>query len=313
MSSPLTCCLLIAIALLCSAVARAAELEPLPPVAFSEPTFPLAERFTDEPGFWRRWQLDHQRRVKEGTTIETDRPTFTLAPTVVPQGWVQLETGFTGGSREDSTLDVNQFDIPQLNLRIGVLPRLEARVMWGGASKADVLYKPWNYSYTSKATSDMAVGLKYQVSQQRAWIPQSAFVADLVVPTGDYWRTPYRTVALGNNSVSGIFDYIYCWQVSERIAVGGSSGFSVGSGLDGSGMSLDSYFQSAIFKFFWTPRLTLFTEFYSISTSVDSPDVVDFGLKWLAYNNVQYDFIAGFPLVRDGSGCYISAGVSYRY
>ena len=313
---------LIALALFRFSSARAEELEHLPGLAETEPVVQL-ERFNDEPGFFRRWQRSHRRRVAKGTMIETDRPSFTLSPTTVPQGWVQLETGFLAATVHDEFSEISRTDVPELNLRVGVLPRVEARVLWGGAADLKWTQTSFNGPFGPGAdgvtlrdsgTSSMAVGLKFQVSQPHGWIPQSALVTDVILPTGDYFGAPFRLVAFGaSRAVGGLFDYIYFWPLGDRFAVGGSTGWLVGS--EG-GLTVDSFFQSAMLKFFWTPRLTLFTEFYSISIDDyygSAPDIVDFGVKWHAYNNLQYDFIAAFPLIRDGSGCYIGAGVSYRY
>jgi hypothetical protein len=314
----------IAHALLALSIARSAELERLPDMAETEPVVEL-KNFTDEPGFFRRWQQDHRRRVAEGTMIETDRPSFTLSPTIVPQGWVQLETGFITASTWNERDEFSRTDIPELDLRVGILPRIELRIQWGGVADYS---RPIRYNGPAgpaidglrtheDGSSNIAVGLKYQVSQPAGWIPQSALVADLILPTGNFWGSPYGLMAFdASNTTAGLFDYVYFWPLGDRFAVGGSTGWIVGLGVDGSGMTVDSFFQSAMLKFFWTPRLTLFTEFYSISIDQaygDAPNVVDFGVKWRAYNNLQYDFIAAFPLIKDASGCYTGAGVSYRY
>ena len=232
---------------------------------------------------------------------------------------MQVEAGFISASEDSSIGEGSRTDIPLLNLRVGLLPRVELRILWGGAS--DLEWTPVRHNGPTNnptmhhsATSSMAVGFKFQVSQQSGWIPQSALVTDFIVPTGDFWGTPYHLMAVdASNTTSGLLDYIYFWLLGERFAVGGSTGMILGTHRS---LTVDTYFQSAILKFFWTPRLTLFTEYYAIFMDDyynSSGGVFDFGIKWHAYNNLQYDFIAAFPGVQDGSGFYCGAGVSYRY
>ncbi len=113
----------------CCALPTAVAIEPLPALdaidtgpllVDAEPVLPM-ESFTDEPGFFRRWQRSHDRRAAAGTMIETDRPTYTLAPTTVPQGWVQLETGFLTTAASNDVSRLTWTNLPELTLRRGLV------------------------------------------------------------------------------------------------------------------------------------------------------------------------------------------------
>ncbi len=96
--------------------------------------------------------------------------------------------------------------------------------------------------------------------------------------------------------------------------MGGSTGALFGS-YDG--LTLDRYFQSAILKYFWTPRLTLFVEYFAPFEGHyhdgSTGDVLDTGVKWCFFNNVQLDWIIAYPGVKNGSGYFTGAGLSFRY
>ena len=287
------------------------------PIAAQEtlvsPVVPLDNFFSESS--WRgRWQRSHAERVAQGTMIETDRPTFTLAPTTVPQGWVQLETGFITTSAENSDIDLTWNSFPQMNLRIGILPRVEFRALWGGTSTTSVTDKSSNDNFRYVASSSTEFGLKFQVSQQRGWIPQSALVTDVIVPTGDFYGAPFQLTAFyAWNSVSPLIDYIYFWRLGERFSFGGSSGWIIGTH---GGMTVDHFFQSAVLKYHWTPRLTWFTEYYYVAADqyYGGPNGgVDTGLKWRFFNNAQLDWVIGRPGIEDGNGYFTGVGFSFRY
>ncbi len=279
----------------------------------AQPVVPL-EMFTTDLGFLQRWQQNHAWRVAQGTMIQTDRPSFTLAPTTVPQGWVQLETGFVTVSAEDSQSTFTWNSFPQMNLRIGILPRVEFRALWGGISTARLTGKSSHGTLRFAGASSTEFGVKIQVSQQRGWLPQSALITDVIIPTGNFYGTPYQLTAFyAWESASPLIDYIYFWRLSERFSVGGSSGLVIGTN---NGTTVDHFFQSAILKFHWTRRLTLFTEYYEVFTDQyygGNGAGIDAGVKWRFFNNAQLDWIIGRPGIHDGNGVFTSAGFSFRY
>ncbi len=100
---------------------------------------------------------------------------------------------------------------------MGLLPRVELRVLWGGAAnytQTRTYYGPFGEHYQltghGSGSSSLEVGFKFQVSEQRRWIPQSALVTDMIVPTGDYWGAPFHVQAVhASRDASGLLDYIY--------------------------------------------------------------------------------------------------------
>src|SRR5690606_14448959 len=63
----------------------------------------------------RNWLATHQQRAETvGTVIQTDRPSFTAAHTLVPKGWVQLESGYQFTHNRDGNLLTNTNGLPEL-------------------------------------------------------------------------------------------------------------------------------------------------------------------------------------------------------
>jgi hypothetical protein len=338
------CWLLLALVLASSLDARGAQ--PLPELDSALEAEPLAPMvpISDEAGFFARWRADHQARAARDGWIETDRPSFTISSATVPQGWLQAETGYVYAMRNNphSVSQNPRHVLPELTLRYGLFPRLELRASWMGM----MLFEDTN---RDPLTTNIQVGLKYQVSNSRGWIPQSALLASLFVPNGDGAFLPVPSNAYNrNNHVAPLLDYIYTWSLSERWSLGGSTGavFDVYDEFD-----INEFFQSAIVRFNWTPKWMLFFEGYAVfgqqpsqrhtssgwyglpsgfsgvyfgslttsySSATNAEDdyvatYLDSGVLWRPLANVQFDWRAGLGLNDDSDSFFTGVGASVRY
>ncbi len=310
--------------------AGADQLEPLPPL---EPVVPLVD-FTDEPGFFRRWQQDHARRAAvDETGIITDRPSFTYSDTTVPKGWAQVESGYLYANRS-SYPSRSLHVLPELALRLGMTRRVEFRAIWNGpALLGGGRYS--EYDYSNNWVANLQVGFKFQISTHGGWMPQSALVTTLFVPTGDGWALPIPSNMLNRSQhVAPLVDYIYTWSLTDKLSLGGSTG-GVFDSEDY--FSLTEYFQSVILRYQCTPRLSLFAEGYAVfghqkvyryfyfpglyygygyfayrDESYVAP-YLDGGLKWRPSHNVQFDWRAGLGLNQNADNFFTGVGFSFRY
>jgi hypothetical protein len=305
------------------------QLEQLPSVDMSSaPVVPMAD-FIDESSWLDRWRQSHEDRADADTTsIVTDRPSFTYSSSTVPQGWAQVEMGYLYASKNGSPSN-SIHTLPELALRYGLTNRLELRAIWTGVSLlGDGQFARFDYS--DSRTYNVQVGIKYQVSQNHGWVPQSAIVSTLFLPTGDGWTMPVPS-NLPNRSghVSPLVDYVYTWQLTEGWSLGGSTGGI----FDGdNGFSVTEYFQSVIFRFQWNPRLSLFFEGYSFFGSQEinlnygwpyyynysyersyTAPYLDAGVLWRPSRNVQFDWRAGLGFGDDAENFFTGCGLSFRY
>ncbi len=321
-----TCAIALALAIAGLFAVPAWSTQALPSLSLpdaAEPAIPL-QSFTSESGFFARWRADHEQRAARDGWIETDRPSFTLSSAVVPRGWLQLESGYLYEHAEygywQNNLTFDAHTLPQLNLRYGVTDRLEFRFQWAGVQFQNLRWSEypwwWGFPRTVHATqtlySNTSVGIKYQVSQNDGWIPQSVFVTELGLPTGD-----------GYNRVTPLIDYVYSWFLTERIALGGSTGaFFYGF----SDLSVMQYFQSAILRFHYSPRLSLFCEWFGVfqrPVSYAGNLYGDFefmpyfntGVQFRPLANIQLDWQIGVPLPEQvqPDGIFTGCGLSFRY
>ena len=116
--------------------------------------------------------------AQERSPIETDRPDFTEASSLVSARHVQLETGWTSSQARGDNMP-SQYSWPEVLLRIGLSSRLEARL---GQSFASV--DPGTGERFT-AHDDLYAGVKVALAEQRGARPQFALLLQATIPTGD--------------------------------------------------------------------------------------------------------------------------------
>ncbi len=194
--------------------------------------------------------------------INTDRPTFTPANTVVPLGRDQFESGFTFNQTQAGPSRSAVYDFPELAVRIGIFDRVEFRTFWLGQTYTQTQPRPGALWSTIAGVSDMEVGFKTQVIKgdpKRKWLPTTALITSVYAPTGgaSYYSS---------QTVQPYINLIYAWSPTEKLSIGGSTGYlGMRQQALGSGSKADSFsrFHQSIVAFYTaTERATLFYEWY---------------------------------------------------
>jgi hypothetical protein len=307
------------------AVAWAAVFAPLAAAGdspyFAPPGTAIAvstmEDVYDDRGPLRRWIASHDARQAEQEQdddgfIQTDRPSFTNAQTTVPDGWVQLESGYQYTYNATDVRQSNTHNLPQLNLRVGLTDRTELRILWGGVSWVD---DEGLIDTDHERSSNMQVGFKFVITRENGWVPQSALVATVFVPTGDgNGQRPTNKTDNFSRRVVPLVDYIYAWTLDEEWTLVGSTG---GLFDDPEALVRAQAFQSIVIQRDWSKRVSAFYEAYCIwdyerSGTKGSP-YMDGGVLWRPLNDVLFDWRAGFGLNNNSDDFYTGVGFSFRY
>jgi hypothetical protein len=249
--------------------------------------------------------------------IDTDRPTFTPAHTVVPRGRLQFESGFTYDRRRSSTTGSSAYDFPELAVRYGLMSRVELRTFWLGETFSQTQFRHGGSSRASGVPSSMEVGFKWQLitgDAERKWIPATALITSVIAPTGgDTSQSP--------GTVEPYINLIYGWHPNDKLTLCGSTGYLgmrvPGAGTQGRADSFQRYHQSLAAFYSVAKRTTLFYEWY-IWTFTDAADnrpanFMDGGLLYRLSANVQLDIRAGFGLSGRPDEFFTGAGLSFRF
>ncbi len=204
---------------------------------------------------------------------------------------VQLETRYLYSSRP--TVD----SFPQMDLRIGLTPRIELRAEWAGVDSGT------NF----RSAEDLEVGFKFALTKGRGWIPQSALVAEILTPTG-YGQNAYGTA-------TPEIDYIYGWSPTDRIGIGGSTGAIFGQP---GAPSVTQFYQSLVISRTWLDEHVITAyEWYSLFGSGANQGAflpsMDGAVLVRPTHNLQFDWRGGFGLNQQSTAFFTGVGVSVRY
>jgi hypothetical protein len=250
--------------------------------------------------------------------INTDRPTFTPANTVVPVGRLQIESGFTFNYEPAGRVQSTVYDFPELAVRYGIFERAEFRTFWLGQTDDDIAHPTRRSGRTNGGVGDMEVGFKWQLlveDKEKKWRPTTALITSIIAPTGGDSR-------FSDQAVEPYINLIYGWSVTDKLTLAGSTGY-VGIrqqptfGTVGRTDSFQRYHQSLVAFYTVGDRTTLFYEWYAWMFT-GAPDnrplhFMDGGVLYRLTPNIQLDVRAGFGLTGRPDDVFTGAGLSFRF
>ncbi len=296
---PLTRVLIaLAITFAASVSPATAQMSYAPLRAPAEPVLQLAP--------FRNWWRSHEERNEEiEGTIETDRPDFTAADTLVPKGWAQLESGYQFTYTKSGERVKNQYSAPQLNLRLGLSEWVELRTLWSGFQTTAERNEITGARLIDSTLFNLQTGFKWKISDEDGLIPQSALITTLFLPTAGH---------PGEDKVSPMIDCIYGWQLVEKVRLCGSTGMIF---ADHGDVHKTEFYQSLVCEQTWVEQFSTYFEWYATQTDsyyrLASGHNMDGGFTWRPWKNIQFDWRAGFPIGSADDTFFTNVGFSARY
>ena len=242
--------------------------------------------------------------------IETERHDFTQSTKTVGRGVVQVEAGFTYFYKDENSDIEDTYATPEMLWRIGLSEDIEFRLRWnyGWRFLDDVKEKD--------GAQDLNWSFKLGMTNQDRFCPESALEIRSTAPTGgDDWTT--ERVEFG-------LDYIYGWQLTERLELYGSTGF----GTDGLGDFSLLPDESASDRFtVWsqsvavgaelTERTTMYAEYFGIfSHALEDNFSLNFfniGVDFFMTDDWVLDVRAGVGLSPDSEDFFGGVGGGHRF
>jgi hypothetical protein len=296
-----------------------ADQPALPPASAVEGESAQSEKKTgtaDKDLIDRIWGVLSQEEDPDGP-INTDRPTFTPANTVVPPGRLQFESGWTFNYLQARAARNEVYDLPELAMRYGVADRVEFRTFWQGETWDSAQLRRGG-TRSPGGVSDMEVGFKWQVlveDKKKKWRPTTALITSIIAPTGG-------SSALSGETVEPYINLIYAWSLTDKLTFGGSTGYlgirqQASPGASAHSDNYQRFHQSLVSFYAVTERATLFYEWY-IWTFTNSPDnrplnFMDGGILYRLTPNMQVDIRAGFGLSGRPDDFFTGTGFSVRF
>ena len=238
-----------------------------------------------------------------GNELVTDRPDQTESAETVAPGLVQIELG-AAITRERHRPRIETREFPQALIRIGLSPRLELRLGWGGdvETRADTP----SGRLESGGGSDGELGAKLRLASGPAG--DAALLCAVSVPVGDREVTSDR------------FDPSCRVSLATDLAAGWSLGVNLGIEWESEetvmGVSTTSRLLYTVAAGRGiTERWAFFAELFGDAggSAGGAPlHHFDGGLTWLVRPHVQLDAFAGAGLSGDAPDWLAGVGLSFR-
>ncbi len=238
--------------------------------------------------------------------LQADRPDFTESPSIMGLGRLQLEGGWiylhdkAGGVRADMHV------LPELLLRYGLTEAIELRLAWPGYASLEETDQRTGQKLTYDGVADMGIGCKLQLSRQDGCRPETALITSISAPVG--------ATAWTSGRVDNRIDYIYGWDMTDRVSLAGSTG------AWWTKYEEDHYtviHQSAVLGLGLTERLGSYIEWFGLffeGSGDDRPDhYLNGGFTYLVTEDLQLDWRIGVGLTESADDLFTGVGFAIRW
>jgi hypothetical protein len=240
-------------------------------------------------------------RAEEAVEMVTDRPDQTESPSIVPPGHVQVETGGLFVNEEFSERGID-FDIETLSLaatlvRIGISPTLEFRI---GGEFTQETFTYNRFVRRNSGLSGIATGAKIKLTEEKGWLPESAFIVELDLPVGHEEFRP--------SEVQPAMRFAAAHTISDAISLG----YNIGGAWDLDTRNAALLYTASLGVSFaekWGMFYELFGDFNSDAKNRHS---FDLGGTYLLHTNVQLDAAVGYGLNDAADDWFLLTGITFR-
>jgi hypothetical protein len=251
-----------------------------------------------------RWSFDPAEGevAQPDEALISDRPDFTESSTVVGLGVLQVESGYTYTFDRDGASRAIGHSYPETLFRYGILANwLEFR-LGQNVAESDV------DGIKARGAEDLYLGCKIGLTPQVGWRPEMAIVPQMTVPTGSSSTTSGEVLA-GLN-------WLYSWDLSERISTAGSTQFN--RALDETtNSSYTEWAQSWTIGYGLTEKLGGYTEYFGFFPSgADTARTQHYfngGFTYSFSNDIQWDIRAGKGLNAAADDYFVGTGLVLRF
>ena len=232
----------------------------------------------------------------------TDRPDATESPTVIPRGFLQIETGGFYEKGEDSGLKIENYTYNTTLLRYGLLKNVELRVGWD-ISKTEFSSElaDDNPDFLSlNGFSPLLTGVKIGIAEEKGWLPEIGFLGHIYLPFTA--SSDYKPETTGVD-----FRFSFAHTLSNKSAIA----YNLGAAWRDDSPEAN-YEYTIAYGYSITDNFGIYTELYGdFPENNKANHLWDAGITYLITDNLQLDATVGSGIT-DGQDILLSAGASIR-
>ena len=234
----------------------------------------------------------------EKPELVTDRPDQTEAALLVPNGGLQVETGFVYEKDRQDGVERTNLTYNTTLIKYGVNDHFELRFITKLLGKRSKIAE--HPVSQRQGFSPLALGVKIKLAEEKGFWPQAAFIGHINLRTGSKDFNPSYTAA--------DFRFTFAHTLSEKFSL------SYNLGAEWNGETPDAAFLYTLsLRYMATHRVGMFVESYGFFPEKDKADNrFDCGLTYMFTPVVQWDISGGLGLSRSAPDYFLSTGVSFR-
>ena len=267
--------------------------------------FEDAELRSDARSFAERLKSPFQPSDDE--PLETDRPDFVEASSLVPPGRVQLESGYTFVQDRSGGVSTTGHAVPQFVWRIGLTERFEARIVWDAGYLFEREVDRGAGTITRRSGGgDMDLGLKTALLKPNGWIPEACLISTLSVPTGADEFSSRKTQPKLN--------LLYGWDLTDDLSFAGSTGLQYLFADDDNFTQISQAFTTG---YSITEKLGMYVEWFSFyydgAVGAKPQHYADSGFTYKFTPNFQVDIRVGVGLNEAADDLFTGVGYAVRW
>jgi hypothetical protein len=248
-----------------------------------------------------------QEQPEEEKKIDPERPHYPDGSSVAGLGHVILESGYTYQKGHIDGLDRNH-SFPEALLRIGMFAEwFELRLGQSADSRRVVVN---GVKENVSGFEDFYLGMKLALTEQKAYLPESALVVAMTVPTG--------SSSLTSGEVMPTIRYDFTYDiVKDKVSMEGIiSGSRV---LDATGQNYLQMSTGLTGIYSFTPKLDSYVEWFAFAPlgsrdpEVGPQHYADVGFLYYITKDFEIDVRAGSGLNHHAQGLFAGTGFAVRY
>lgn len=223
--------------------------------------------------------------------IQADRPDQTETPYLVPEGMIQVETGFT--LQKNNTFSKTN-TLPSTLWKYGLNENFELRLITSFTSEN-------NNNETISGLIPVLIGCKIKISNENGFIPKTSFIGHLLIPKlaskpfqADYFAPKFRFVM--QHTLSNKFSLSY------------------NLGAEWNGFSAEpTFIYTLTTGFSFSEKIGMYIETFGFAPQKDKANhSFDGGITYLINDNFMLDLSSGFGITKNAPKNYFAIGFSFR-
>jgi hypothetical protein len=239
------------------------------------------------------------QEVSASQELVTDRPDATEAPTVVPAGSLQVETGALFTSFEKDNTLTESFTYNTTLLRYGILDNVELRVGWNLEENQTTIDSEETETATARF-SPLLFGAKVAIAPENGWKPEIGLIGHLFLPfTAPKDVRPQYT--------SADFRFAFNHTLSDRSGIA----YNLGAQWESDDPEI-AYIYTLAYGYSFTDKFGTYVELYgNFPEDSKANHFWDAGVTYLVTPLMQLDATVG-QSITDGQDILVSVGLSFR-